>query len=460
MDKKKAQKASIILEKVLKDITPSKEETQQTIYNVNNLMARLRNIVHKDVELIVAGSIARGTNLKGNADIDIFMLFKNTINKEKMVQLGLHYGRSLADKRKGEVFEIKYAEHPYVRINLKSLGLRVDVVPAFKIDNIEKLATSVDRTPLHNNFINTHLSNKQRDDVRLLKYLLKNHNIYGAEVKTGGFSGYLCELMVYYFGSFLNVLEKCSNLTLPTVIHPKSNTEIKDENAVKKFNSGFIVIDPVDPNRNVAAGVSIESLSRLVLVAREFILNPDIKSLYGCGFSSPQTRALLSRFVKATGFETFLLVLNVPDKSTDVIWPQLRKVSSFIESHIKRFGFDPYFIIPWTDGAKGLILVMAPKKQLLVRMYKGPDVFSTNASNNFIKTRNRSLGFVIDNSTIYALDKNKYSEIKWILADVVAGKVIKRHKEINFRGAKLFVNNIPARYSKTAYAELHKRLHI
>ncbi len=52
-----------------------------------------------------------------------------------------------------------------------------------------------------------HLSLKMRGEVRLLKKFMKGIGVYGAEIKTGGFSGYLCELFVLHYGSFVKTLE-------------------------------------------------------------------------------------------------------------------------------------------------------------------------------------------------------------------------------------------------------------
>jgi len=48
---------------------------------------------------------------------------------------------------------LKYAEHPYTRIHLNDVGINVDLVPAYKIANAEELGTTVDRSPLHTEFL-------------------------------------------------------------------------------------------------------------------------------------------------------------------------------------------------------------------------------------------------------------------------------------------------------------------
>ena len=62
-----------ITERVLKDVKPSPEEIRITTDLANGLMARIKQAAPKDVEIILAGSVARGTQVRGNSDIDIFI---------------------------------------------------------------------------------------------------------------------------------------------------------------------------------------------------------------------------------------------------------------------------------------------------------------------------------------------------------------------------------------------------
>lgn len=455
MEKAKEKKAEQIFKRVLAEIKPSKIEASATTANVNILTHRLKKIVPKNVEIMVVGSIARGTNLKGDADIDLFMLFDSSLAKEKLARLGLEYGKRLVDKKKGEHFEIKYAEHPYVRVFFSN-GIRADIVPARKIKDASNLATAVDRSPLHANFVNENLSEKQRDEVRLLKYLLKAHSIYGAEIKTGGFSGYLCELLIHQYGSLTKLLENIARLRPPVTLDPKTKTSFVDEKIAKKFNSSFVVIDPVDPDRNVAAAVTEESLARFALLSRRFISGPTIDLFYGYGYSSIKTRSMLDSFIKGSGINLFLMVLNVPDKSADVLWPQLRKAMGLFTDYLKKYGYAPYLEIPWVEGRKGFILMGLPRSKIETRLMKGPDVFKAPNPDLFLEKHKDSFGFVLQGSNLYTIESNKYPEAAEIMREIAKGRIIKLQKDVTLKGAKLFVNKIPKEYSESTYVELRK----
>ena len=448
-----------IRQKVLAEIKPSKIEIIDTTEKINNVMDRLAKIAGKKVELRVVGSVARGTHLKGDADIDIFMLFDKNAKRDQLTKFGLSYGKKLASGKR-DTYEIKYAEHPYIRVFLNSLNMRIDLVPALKISNIEQMGTSVDRTPLHADFINSRLSDSQRDDTRVLKYLLKSHHIYGAEAKTGGFPGYLCELLIIQFGSLAGLIEEIGKLKPPLILDPKNNLRIEDAAIVKKFDSQFIVIDPVDSNRNVAAGVSPESFAKFMLVCRTINEKPQLELFYGKGFSSLKAPKLLGDFIKSSRLDHFLIVTEVPEKSEDTIWPQVRKMTNILIEHMSRYGFTTYFSVQWTDKDKGFTLIVAPKLEIRTRLVKGPDIMIKDATDNFVKKHSSSLGFLIKGSTIYSLDKNRYMNIEAVIRDVIKGRVIENYKDVNFKNAEIFVNEIPREYSEAAYSELMKKLTI
>ncbi len=457
MDAQKKKLIREIFKRILPDITPTKKEISYTLSNVNWLMSRLKAIVPRSVELRVTGSISKSTNLRGDSDIDLFMLFPKTTRREELIKFGLSYGKKVIEKNKGDRFEIKYAEHPYVHLFLNSRNINVDIVPALKIDNIEELGTSVDRTPLHTDFINSNLNDRQRNDVRLLKYFLKAHNIYGAEVKTGGFSGYLCELLIYYFGSLEALFESASLFRLPVTINT-DKIPANDKTLAERFSSEFVVVDPVDTGRNVAAGVSAESLSRFVLASRRFLSRPDIKEFYGASVSSVKAYSLANKFIKDTGFRSFLFVMNVPDKSVDVIWPQLRRESEIVLNHALRFGFRAHITVQWISGRNGFILVLAPDENIKTRLLKGPAVFMKSATESFLHSHKGAFGFILKEGSLHAIEKNGHETLEGVFRSVIKGNEVSVRKEINLKGAKLFVDKIPKAYAESAYLELMGKL--
>ncbi len=452
------KKAKGIFDSVLKDIKPTPNDVKEMTASVNLLMDKLAAITGKGVELKVAGSIAKGTYLKGDADVDIFMLFKKGTSKQHLEKKAIEYGKKLITA-KSDYYRIKYAEHPYIRVYLNSIKVNADLVPATKISDPEELATTVDRTPFHTKFILSNMTEKQKDDTRVLKALLKAHNIYGAEVKISGFSGYLCELLIHHFGSLHNLLRYMSRAQDYVILFPKDRTE-GDIGYTKRFHTNFIVIDPVDKNRNVAAGVSQESLSRFVIISKKFMTNPSIE-FFNKGKANAQAGKTLSSFIKESALDVHALVVKTDDKSEDVVWPQLRKAANIISNRATQLGFRIYLHSETINKNEGIIVFVTPKEQIGSRIIKGPKANLGDAPLRFIEAHRKAIGFLAEGDTINAMEKSEYKTFSDLLAEVSKGRQVLIKNGASVKGAKVFLNEkIPAKYSSIIYADLSKKLRI
>lgn len=459
MDSTKRKKIESIFVHVLKTIKPSEAETQETIRHSNQIMGLLKDIVDENVEIQVVGSIARATNLRGFADIDIFMLFDKKLEKEKIVKRGLEYAKLLSKKIKNSRYEIRYAEHPYARLYLNDFNIKLDVVPAYKLRKIEDMGTAVDRTPLHTDFINKNLTEKQRDDVRLLKYLLKTHNIYGAEIRIKGFSGYLCELIVYNFGSLIDTLEFFSKLKLPICIRPKERDVSVDRTMQKKFGSEFVVVDPVDPNRNVAAVVSLDSLARLCILSKSFLKSPDKSMFYGSGVDLDNAKRLLNKLIVSTDSDIYLLKIDVKDKVEDIIWSQLNKLSEIIIDKIEKSRFVVTGNAVWVNKKIGNILFLTPKIEVKSRLVKGPNVFAGDYAFNFIKAHKKAYGFALKHGILYAFEDAEYTNVGGVINSVIKDRRKIRNGDIKLDTSKIH-KKISKDDSEDAYVNLINKIRL
>src|SRR6478735_3262551 len=110
--------------------------------------------------------------------------------------------------------------------------------------------------------------------LSLLKKFLRSMNIYGAEISTKGFSGYVSEVLIIKFGSFLSVLDYFSNFTIDKRIISLDNIFVNDEKLQNKFDSFLIILDPIDSNRNLGTAISSLSAGTLIQSSRVFLKNP------------------------------------------------------------------------------------------------------------------------------------------------------------------------------------------
>src|SRR3989338_8777162 len=70
------------LKKIIEEITLSKEETNQILSLANSICKKLTTGDHK---AIIGGSFAKGTNLKGTYDVDIYVKFNYKKYKDKNI---------------------------------------------------------------------------------------------------------------------------------------------------------------------------------------------------------------------------------------------------------------------------------------------------------------------------------------------------------------------------------------
>jgi tRNA nucleotidyltransferase (CCA-adding enzyme) len=193
------------------------------------------------------------------------------------------------------------------------------------------MASSVDRSILHLRFILHNLPASKKGDVLLLKKFLKANGLYGAEIRVEGFSGYLCELLIIKYGGFLSALKAISKWKLPVRLHLGNGKGKEFPEAPLTF------IDPVDPDRNVAAIVSKENLLRLMSLAKHFLVKPS--SVYFSGDDENFRKKQLDRFLKSKGPKR-LLAFKRPKLVDDILWGQLKRLSRAIIVSAEAFEFE------------------------------------------------------------------------------------------------------------------------
>ena len=234
--------------------------------------------------------------------------------------------------------------------------------------------------------------------------------------------------------------------------------EIADKEVARRFNSGFVVIDPVDEGRNVAAGVSLESLGRFAIAARQFLALPSLGAFSMSIPSTVSASAMIRKLMSRAGLDIFIVACGVPDKSEDVIYPQLRKVNQQIIRHLQSNGFTVFESVQLIHGNTGYMAVIAPAQRITSRMLKGPDIFMSNATSQFIKTHRGAYGFAVNGTSIYAIERGRYASIDTALKKLPR-KMLK-HKDISLSSSRVLVNSVPGRIAVPLYLELNKKLSI
>lgn len=444
-----------VLEKVLDRVVPSFEESRGVARVVERVLRALDGASHElgaDVVAEVEGSFAKDTWLADDVDVDIFLLFSPDVPLEELRRQGLLIARRAAEAL-GAEWEERYASHPY--LTLKVEGYRVDVVPAYRVASPAEIRSPVDRTPFHTEYVRERLQEKPglKDDIRLLKRFAKGVGVYGAEIKVEGFSGYLLELLALYYGSFKTTITAVATWRpYRTVIDMEHHYE-SWRDALKRFHDPLVVVDPVDPRRNVASPVSLSSMCRFIAASRAFLRAPSIDFFYPSERPGrPLGELLRSRGVVA--IKTYL-----PKIPEDVLWGQVKRALRALSNGLERLGFTVYSSDAWASGGE-LVLLLELEALTLSPLEKhyGPPVYSDH-NERFLKKYLREgavAGPYVEGDRWVVIRRRKLRGVKEALAKLISAYNLgERITECLRRGYEVYVGPCAASASSNPEYRTH-----
>ncbi|MBU1121005.1 MAG: CCA tRNA nucleotidyltransferase [archaeon] len=401
-----------IKKKVLRRITPSKKENRKELSIAGRLEKKIERMRGKHVEVILAGSLARNTHLKGDKDIDLFILFDKALPREKFVREGLRIAKQAI---KGKQWEIDYGEHPYLKTKVE--GHEVELVPSYKISDPIELQSSVDRSPFHNAYLKARLDDGNRKDIRIFKRFLKGINCYGAELKVQGFSGYLCEVLVLYYGSFERVLKNAVKWKKAEIIDLERHYNKKDYGEVKKkFVEPLIVVDPVDRRRNAAAAVSTEKVNLFREKARLFLKKPSMEFFFPKAIKVLGKKELKTKLDKRE-----ILLVELPYKKVheDVTFGQLRRLLKKLSKELERNDFRVIKEDFWSDELKKMVLLIELKKLKLGerKIHTGPPLKMKEHRKRFLEKHGGKEKAIVKKGKIQVVIQRKHVHAKTVIEE-------------------------------------------
>ena len=255
-----------MLNEIIKKLRPSKEEVKKVNEISNEIIQKIKKRLN--VEVMLAGSIAKNTWIHNNHDIDIFVLFPKD---EKEID------KKLIHAMKEYKNNVVHGSRDYLRFYYK--GYKVEIVPLYKLSSPFEAKNSVDASQFHVKYIKEHINKKIADQIRLLKMFMKSSGVYGAETYISGFSGYVAELLMLQFKTFRNMVNFFDNgFSIPLLIdvenYYKDLNEVKQNLSKPKLESPLIIIDPTYKLRNAAASLSYEAFGKFIFDLRMFKRNP------------------------------------------------------------------------------------------------------------------------------------------------------------------------------------------
>lgn len=386
-------------ELILNDLRPNQEEidaTNKTTDKVIDFINELCKEEEIDAKAMAVGSVAKNTWLRGKSDIDIFIHFPTTTEMDYLKETGMYLAYKTNDALNGNASE-HYASHPYLTCNID--GFEVDIVPCYEIQEGESIISAVDRTILHTKYIQKHLNGRE-DEVLLLKKFMDVIGTYGSEFKTGGFAGYLCELLILKYNTFENTLRAAQNWKFHTTIDLENFGTAND----RIFREDPLVfIDPTDKNRNVGAALRIERFVDFIVASRNFLNIVDdsvlddercekvkefFKPLQKEHLSNKSNEEIAEYIVnsfKDRETQTLVIKFPIPEMSADALHPQLLKTIDSICEKLEKEEFSVFKHAYWTDEEQYVIFTIELNvfKQGKYYIHEGPKVWPKKACENF-----------------------------------------------------------------------------
>ncbi|MFQ5758140.1 MAG: CCA tRNA nucleotidyltransferase [Candidatus Bathyarchaeia archaeon] len=361
-----------ICAQVSKKITPSGRERRRILQLAEELRKKVIAAAGEEgikATVRVEGSVAKDTWLSGEPDIDIFMRVPTTIPREEFGITCLKIARKATEGFKQVE---RFAEHPYLESIVDTTT--VNIVPCYQVERGEWISAT-DRTPFHTDYVKPLLDEQMCREIRVLKRFLKGVGVYGAEIRVGGFSGYLCELLVLNYGSFVKVSKSFAEWKERRIIDYEGYYKGREKDVERIFEEQLIIIDPVDKGRNVAAAVREERLNEFVVAAREFLKNPHLRFFY-----PPETVALnaqeLVRTIETRGSTIVFVKFGKVDAVPDVLWGQLYKSQRSLHKMFQLHDFNIIRDCVWSDEENLSVFIFEIEKGSLplIKRHWGPPI--------------------------------------------------------------------------------------
>ena len=394
-----------VIKKAKKIAIPNNNQRKKVDKIANQVFSLVNNESEKHKAIVsvhFGGSYAKETWTPEKIDIDIFVKFKKNTNEKNFETIGKKIGFDSLKKFKPYV---RYSEHPFVEADINGVG--VNVVPCYDIKKGE-WKSAADRSTFHTEFMSANLTGTMKDDIRILKCFLKINGMYGAEIAKQGFSGYVCESLVYYLGSFENVLKKMAKL---------QNNEMIGESP-RKFESPIVVIDPIDRNRNLGAAISVDNVAKLVLIARNFLKKNSIS------YFKEKTKMKISNELAKN---TLVINFKYKKRSDDIIYGQIKRASSSIESQLNKEGFNVLRndAVAYDDDKACLVFFLESLNASKNEVRTGPEVFSKDFAAKFININSKKskLMWTDKDGKLQSLQKRRYDNAKSYLNDLIKNHI-------------------------------------
>ncbi|MFH1972595.1 MAG: CCA tRNA nucleotidyltransferase [archaeon] len=311
------------MKRILSMIQPSEKEEKELKKTFNEIKKKIKIPYTK---VIMGGSSAKGTHLKDNHDIDIYVKFKE--NK----YAGLNISEILKRKLKFKGLNLLHGSRDYFQFKYNNFD--IEVIPIIDIKKADDAHNITDISPLHITWVRKH--KKKTNQIRLTKAFAKANEIYGAESFIKGFSGYSLEILTIHYGSFEKLLKAATKWKPKVIIDTENHYKKKNillELNKSKIDSPIILIDPVQETRNVTSVVSQEKFLLFKEMAKKYLKSKNKINFF------QKDKFNLEKLEKKHA-KLFLLEIKPLDGKRDVVGAKLLKCHQYLEKQLRLNNFE------------------------------------------------------------------------------------------------------------------------
>lgn len=400
------------LKKVAAKIRP---DEKQILKEANSFLDRLNAAIKKSgirAVAVLGGSIAKGTFLKDDADVDIFVKFDKSYENERLSDF-------LERCLKGFKAYRIHGSRDYFKIYGK---LNFEIVPVYNIKSVDEIVNVTDASIFHVEWVRKEIEKEPRlaDEIRLAKAFCKSAGIYGAESYIRGFSGHVLDILIIYYRSFIDLLKDASKWKEKKVIDFYNVHKGKAMETLNpaKTEGPLVLIDPIQADRNAAASLSREKFDIFVKKAREFLKSPSERFFERKKFSI----ALIKKMAKG---KKIIIVKAIPlEGKEDVVGSKLLKCFEYIKNQLTLNEFELIDSGWHWDKMKNALMWFVFPKKLLSKTYewRGPPLSKRKRVEEFKKKHKKTFS---KGKRIFAIVERKYRIPEKLVEDLVKQEYIK-----------------------------------
>ena len=394
-------KTTTLLKTVIDRISPSPEETAETLTAADGTIKKLQKLLKGlPVKVLAAGSGKKHTQLKNARETDLFVLF----NYRKYADRHEEISDVLWKRLKGNFKNLSRLHGSRDYFQTKTQSRVFEIVPILEIKSSAQARNITDITPLHTRWVSKNSKGKL-GEIRLTKAFLAALGIYGAESYIRGFSGYACEILTIHYGSFTKLLRAAIKWKDKQIIDPagfyRRRNPLMEMNK-SKLTGPLVLVDPVQSGRNVTAALNQESFAKFRQAASKFLKRPSEKFF--------EIKTLTEKdLVGSVDRKYSLLLLEItPEKNKKdamgaAILDKYLCVRNGLSERRFRIKKSSWF---WDEKRATVWFILSKKFPPPHETRKGPKVSDAANSSRF---RRKHKNAFVKNGRLYASEKRKFA---------------------------------------------------